>query len=125
MNGDICSGNVATVAMALTLIHILSSSLTLALVQIVSSQTKGQTQQVTAKGGWYWNDGVSVATVLVFAKCFRARLPPLLQIVHHYWHNISMSIPPYPNSTTAVHLCFLALTRMGTYTDKVSMDVFT
>ena len=55
--------------MALTLIHILSSSLTLALVQIVSSQTKGQTQQVTAKGGWYWNDGVSVATVLVFAKC--------------------------------------------------------
>ena len=77
----------AHVIIALTPIHILSSSLTLTLIQIVSSRTKVQTQQGPTKGGWYWHDGVSVATVLVFAKCFGAHSVPLLLIVHHCWHN--------------------------------------
>ena len=74
----------AHVIIALTPIHILSSSLTLTLIQIVSSRTKVQTQQGPTKGGWYWDYGVSVATVLVFSKCFRTHFLPLLAIVHHY-----------------------------------------
>ena len=115
----------AHVIIALTPIHILSSSLTLTLIQIVSSRTKAQTQQGPTKRGWSWDDGVSVATVLVFAKCFGAHSVPLLPIVHHSWHNIWIRISPYPNSTTPIHLIFLVLTRMRAYTDNVCMDAFT
>ena len=113
----------AHVIIALAPIHILSSSLTLTLIQIVSSRTKVQTQQGPTKGGWYWHDGVSVATVLLFAKCFGAHSVPLLPIVLYTIVGMTcgLSIPPYPN----VHLCFLVLTRMGTYTDHVCMDAFT
>ena len=120
---DVWMAIYAHVIIALAPIHILSSSLTLTLVQNVSSQTKVQTQQGPAKGGSYWYNGVSVATVLVlrsFSTHTFGRYFQLYTIFDLTYRWVHLLIPTTPRA----YIYALLSSRAWGHTPCVCMDAF-